>query len=299
MKIFKQTPNFPLVQSRYVLLFASLALVGASLLLLFSRGLNYGTDFLGGVRLQYLFPGSASESEVREALAGVELGDVSVVRYGKAEEKRWMIKVPQPKEGTSVAEQITPKLQAAFGQDLILEMEESVGPKVGKELRRKGMLAVFFSLFCILVYVGFRLDFFFAPGAILALFHDVLVTIGVFALLGLEFDLTILAACLTIVGYSINDSIVVFDRIREHAKLISPATLEEVVNRSLNETLSRTLLTSLTVFIVVVVLYFFGGVTIRGFAFALILGTFFGSFSTFSIVTPVYIELYRLAQRKK
>lgn len=299
MRIFKQTPNFPLVRSRFVWLGISLALVGASLFLLFSRGLNYGTDFLGGVRLQYLFPARVSESEVRGALAGAELGEISVVRYGKVEEKRWMIKVPQSQGTTSVAGQVTPKLQAAFGQALILEMEESVGPKVGKELRRKGMLAVFFSLFCILVYVGFRLDFFFAPGAILALFHDVLVTIGIFALLGLEFDLTILAACLAIVGYSINDSIVVFDRIREHARLISPATLEEVVNRSLNETLSRTFLTSLTVFIVVVVLYLFGGVTIRGFAFALILGTFFGSFSTFSIVTPVYIGLYRLAQRKK
>lgn len=306
MRLFKQTPNFPLVRLRFVLMGISLALLAFSGFLFFTKGLNYGTDFLGGVKLQYLFPKQVAEGEVRQLLNQLNLGEVSVVRLGDPQEKRLVIKVPYPTqeatsaaEATPVAGQITPKLAEQFGQaGLILELEETVGPKVGSELRRKGILAVLFSLFCILVYVGFRLDFFFAPGAILALFHDVLVTLGIFSLLGLEFDLTILAACLTIVGYSINDSIVVFDRIREHARLITPSTLEEVVNRSLNETLSRTFLTSLTVFFVVVVLYFFGGVTIKGFAFALILGTFFGTFSTFSIVTPVYVGLYRLLQKK-
>lgn len=298
MKIFSKTPNVPFVRSRFLL--AGLSLVGVvlSLFLFATRGLNYGTDLLGGIKLQYQLPKETSEGKVREALADVSLAGVSVVRYGAPEERRWMIKVGQTEDMGKVADLITPKLAQAFGEaGLILEMEESVGPQVGKELRRKGMLAVLASLFCILIYTGFRLDFHFAPGAVLALFHDVIVTLGIFSLLQLEFNLTILAACLTIVGYSINDSIVVFDRIREHSRLITPATLEEVVNQSLNETLSRTVLTSLTVFLVVLVLYLFGGATIKNFAFALILGTIFGSFSTFSVVTPVYIWLYRFTPK--
>lgn len=301
MKIFKQIPRVPFVRARFFLLGISTLLVILSLLCTFWKGLNYGTDFLGGVKLQYLFPRQVSEGEVRDILAGLNLGDLDVIRYGTPQEKRLIIKLSKPmEEEASVTNQITPPLAKVFGSEgLILEMEETVGPKVGSELRRKGILAVLFSLFCILIYTGFRLDFHFAPAAILALFHDVTIPLGVFSYLGLEFDLTILAAFLTIVGYSINDSIVVFDRIREHARLITPATVEEVVNRSLNETLTRTILTSLTVFFVVVVLYLFGGATIKGFAFALILGTILGSFSTFSVVSPLYLVLYRLVPKVK
>lgn len=299
MKIFKETPKVPFVKTRFLLLGLSLAGILLSFALLFSKGLNFGTDFLGGIKLQYLFSKEVSEEEARAVLAGLGLGEMKVVRYGDRQEKRLIIKVPKPtEENSSSAQTITPKLTEAFGP-VTLEMEETVGPAVGKELRRKGILAVLFSLFCILIYTGFRLDFYFAPGAIFALFHDVMITVGLFSLMQLEFDLTVLAALLTIVGFSINDSIVVFDRIREHARLISPDTLEEVVDRSLNETLSRTILTSLTVFFVVVVLYLFGGATIKNFAFALIIGTVLGSFSTFSIVCPTYIGLYRLARRSE
>lgn len=298
MRIFKQTPTVPFVNRRFVLLGISLAGIVATVLLLFTRGLNFGTDFLGGVKLQYSFRQEVSENDVRKTLEDLHLGEIKVVRYGSPQEKRLVIKVPKPaQEFSSMAGLVTPKLSEAYG-DVILEMEETVGPAVGKELQRKGILAVLFSLFCILIYTGFRLDFYFAPGAIFALFHDVLIAVGFFSLFQLEFDLTVLAACLTIVGFSINDSIVVFDRIREHARLITPATLEEVVNQSLNETLSRTILTSLTVFFVVLVLYFFGGATIQNFAFALIIGSVMGTFSTFSIVCPTYIWLYRLSPKK-
>lgn len=299
MKLFPQRPNIPFVGLRKIFFGVSAALVAVSLFLFFTRGLNYGTDFLGGVKLQYLFPQEVSESELRTVLSGLNLENLDVIRYGDAKEKRLIIKVAKPsEEAASVASLITPKIVEKYGAGVTLEMEEMVGPKVGAELRRKAIMAILASLFCILIYTGFRLDFQFAPAAIVALFHDVTIPLGIFSLLQIEFDLTILAALLTIVGYSINDSIVVFDRIREHARLITPSTLEEVVNRSLNETFSRTILTSLTVFMVVVVLYIFGGATIKGFAFALILGTILGTFSTFSIVCPLYIFLYRLVPKK-
>jgi len=208
-----------------------------------------------------------------------------------------LIKSSMPEEKIiSVGTLVTPKLAPLFNEETppVLEMEQTVGPKVGKELRRKGILAVIFSLFCMLIYIGFRFDFHFAPGALLALFHDVLITLGLFSLFQLEFNLTTLAACLTIVGYSINDSIVVFDRVREHFRMINLSSLHEVVNTSINETLSRTMITSLTTLFVVCILYFFGGASIQGFAFALIIGVLVGTFSTFSIACPTYIELYKL-----
>lgn len=298
MKIFPHRPDLPFVALRKVLFAVSAVLVSVSLFLFFIRGLNYGTDFLGGIKLQYLFSQEVSEEELRTVLGELNLKNLDIIRYGDPKERRLIVKIAKPsEESASAASLITPKLAEKFGMGVILEMEETVGPKVGAELRRKAVLAILFSLFCILIYTGFRLDFQFAPAAILALFHDVMIPVGVFSLLGLEFDLTILAALLTIVGFSINDSIVVFDRIREHARLINPDTLEEVVNQSLNETFSRTILTSLTVFFVVVILYLFGGATIKGFAFALILGTILGSFSTFSVVCPAYIWFYRLSPK--
>lgn len=301
IKLFQQIPNFPFVRLRHLFLMISAVVVGGSILLLATRGLNFGTDFKGGVKLQYQLPREASEGEVRNALSGLNLEGVAAVRFGKPGEKKFVIKVARPQEGQEMlSTQITPELAKIFGAEgLVLEQEATVGPKVGSELRRKGILAVLVSMVCMLVYVGFRFDFQFAPGAILALFHDVLVVLGVFALLQLEFDLTILAACLTVVGYSINDTIVIFDRVREHARLISQETIEEVVNTSINETLSRTLLTSLTVFMTVVVLYFFGGSTIRDFAFALIVGVITGTWSTFTVACACYIAVYRWTPRWK
>lgn len=299
MKLFKQTPNFPFVRNRFIFLLMSGLIVATSLFLLFTRSLNWGTDFMGGVKLIYQFPKPVSDGEVRKLMETLSLGGVSVVRHGKPEERRLAIKVSKPSQETeSLSKIITPALAKAYGETgLTLEQEVTVGPKVGQELRRKGMLAVFFSLFCMLAYIGFRFDFYFAPGAIVALFHDVIVTLGFFAFFQFEFDLTILAACLTITGYSINDTIIVFDRIREHSRLITPNTIDEVVNNGINETLSRTLITSLTVFFVVLILYLFGGATIKDFAFAMMIGVITGTYSTFSIACPVYLGMYRAAPR--
>ncbi|MDO8527072.1 MAG: protein translocase subunit SecF [Deltaproteobacteria bacterium] len=295
MKLFREVPHFAFMKNRFIFLGMSGAIVALSLFFIFTKGLNYGTDFMGGVKLQYQFPKTVSDGEIRKTLMDLHLGDVSVVRYGRAEENRFVIKVSKPAlDTTTLSPTITPVLTRAFGeQGLVLEKEESVGPKVGQELRRKGLMTVLFSLFCMLVYIGFRFDFYFAPGAIVALFHDVIVTLGIFALLQLEFNLTILAAVLTIVGYSLNDTIIVFDRIREHTRLINPESIEEVVNTSINETLARTLITSMIVFFVVMVLFFFGGATIKDFAFAFVIGVITGTYSTFSIACPIYIAMYR------
>lgn len=300
MKIFKETPKIPFIPYRRLLVAISCILVAASLLSLATKGLNYGTDFLGGVKLHYQFPKAISENELRALLEPLNLGNISVIRYGAVSENRRVIKISKTQKIEQFSEQITPVLTKTFGEEgLVLEREETVGPKVGQELRRKGVLAVLFSLFCMLIYIGFRFDFLFAPGAILALFHDVIVVLGAFSFFQLEFDLTILAAVLTIVGFSINDTIVIFDRIREHARLITPATIEEIVNQSLNETLSRTLLTSLTVFFTIVILYFFGGATLKDFSFAMLVGVISGTYSTLSIACAFYLVMYRLAPKFK
>lgn len=301
MKLFKQVPNFPFVKNRFVFLALSGLIVLVSILLLVTKGLNYGTDFTGGVKLQYKFGKTVTEDEIRNILSGLGLKEASVIRYGESVENRFVIRLAKPtQENMTISSTLTPALTKALGEGgITLEQEEVVGPKVGEELRKKGMLAVLVSLACMLIYIGFRFDFHFAPGAIIALFHDVLLALGAFALLQLEFNLTVLAAILTIVGYSINDTIIVFDRIREHAKLIDQNTLEEVVNRSINETLSRTVITSLTVFFVVLTLYIFGGATIKDFAFAFMIGVITGTYSTFSIACPIYVSLYKMMPGRK
>ena len=301
MKLFKQVPNFPFVKNRFIFLALSGLIVLASITLLAAKGLNYGTDFTGGVKLQYKFNKTVTEDEIRGILSNLGLKEASVVRYGESAENRFVIRLAKPtEENMTVSTTLTPAFAKALGESSVtLEQEEVVGPKVGEELRKKGMLAVLVSLACMLVYIGFRFDFHFAPGAIIALFHDVLLALGAFALLQLEFNLTVLAAILTIVGYSINDTIIVFDRIREHSKQIDIDSLEEVVNRSINETLSRTVITSLTVFFVVLTLYLFGGATIKDFAFAFMIGVITGTYSTFSIACPIYVSLYKMMPGRK
>lgn len=298
MKLFSKTPTFQFMKHRFLFVGISGLLVAASLFSLATKGLNFGTDFLGGIKLQYQFPNAIGEEEVRALLETMHVEGASVVQFGNATENRLSIKVAHPKEEiTSYGSTITPKLKEKFGEKVLLEMEESIGATVGAELQRKGILAVLFSFFCMLIYIGFRFDFLFAPGAILALFHDVILVVGLFSFLQIEFNLTILAACLTIVGFSINDTIVIFDRVREHIKRITPETLESVVNLSINETLSRTFNTSFTVFLVVLVLYFFGGATLENFSLAMLVGVIAGTYSTVFIACAAYVGMHRLSPK--
>jgi preprotein translocase subunit SecF len=235
-----------------------------------------------------------TEGEVKDMLKEIGLGDAEVVRYGEKSDNRMSIRVEKPEEHAQLGSEISVGLEKKWGEGKVkLEEEETVGPKVGKELRRKAWLAVIFAVILMLIYIGYRFDFMFAPGAVVALIHDVLITMGIFAFLGKEFNLTILAALLTIVGYSINDTIIVFDRIRENYSKITRDSIGDVVNLSINQTISRTIVTSLTVLFVLVVIFIKGGGALHNFAFALIIGMISGTYSSIFIASPCYIGLYR------
>jgi preprotein translocase subunit SecF len=264
------------------------------LFVILKYGFNYGIDFEGGAKLTYKFQTAVSEGQVRDALKKMGMNDADVVRYGNPQENRMTIKVTLPEEHAKLGEQITGGLEEAFGKGgATLESEETVGPKVGKELRRKAWLAVVFAVILMLIYIGYRFDFFFAPGAVIALIHDVIITMGAFAFLHKEFNTATLAALLTIVGYSINDTIIVYDRIRENGHLINSDTIKDIVNLSINQTFARTIITVLTVMLVLIVIFFRGGGTLHDFAFAMIVGFFCGTYSSIFIASPCYVGLYK------
>jgi preprotein translocase subunit SecF len=309
----------------------SLAVILAGLLAIPIRGIRTGIDFAGGTELQLRFApgGPVDEGAIRSALGGVGLGDADVIRFGAGETREYLIRMAgeipllegaagaEPSvEGTPPAAaaeapeasaapapgELSPderKLRLAALEGALeaklgpvdVERVEFVGPRVGAELRRDGMLALVFSWIVILGYVGFRFSIRYGPGAVVALVHDVLVTAAIWVIFGLEFDLQVLAALLTIIGYSVNDTIVIFDRVRENLTLRTKRELEEVVNRSLNETLSRTLLTAGTVFLSCLALVLLGGPVIRPFSLAMCIGVVAGSYSTIYIAAPVMIWL--------
>ncbi len=293
MQIFKNA-HFPFIKYEALFVGLSFLLFFAAIFVMTTKGFNYGIDFKGGAKLTYKFSEATHENQVRKALEGTEFADASVVRYGEPSENRMSIKVALPEEHAKIGEQITAALDKGFGAGKVtLEQEETVGPRVGKEMRKRAWLTIIFSWLMMLIYIGYRFDFLYGPGAVLSLVHDTTITMGIFALLGKEVNLTILAAILTLIGYSINDTIVVFDRIRENRHRISHDTIKDVVNESINSTLSRTVITSLTVFLVVVVLFFEGGGTLHDFAFTMIIGVIIGTYSSIFVASPCYIWLYR------
>ena len=287
--------NIPFIKYRYFFIAISVLLFVASVVVISTKGFNYGIDFEGGAKIAYQFAGPVTEREVRDALGGTPYAAASVVRYGEKKENRMSIKVSLPEEHAKIGEGITAALESKFGQGQVTpEAEETVGPKVGKEMRKKALLTIIFSWAMMLIYIGYRFDFQFGPGAVLALVHDTIITLGIFALLGKEVNLTILAAILTLIGFSINDTIVVFDRIRERRDRISPTTIKDVVNGAINSTLSRTMITSITLLFVVVVLFFKGGGTLHDFAFAMIVGVVIGTYSSIFVAAPSYIGMHEL-----
>jgi preprotein translocase subunit SecF len=266
-------------------------LIATSVILLFTKGLNFETDFKGGIKLQYQFTQEVKEGSLRASLVKVPgIGSFSIQRLGEDQENRFVIKIELPENGQdTLSTQVTQNLTTTFGAEgTILEKEDSVGPKAGKELRRKGLLAIMVSWLLILIYIGWRFDFLFAPGAIVALIHDVIITLGAFALWQVDFSLTSVAALLTIVGYSINDTIIVYDRIRENTAKNIQSSTAEIMNNSINEVFSRTIITSLTVLFVVAVLFFVAEGEIKNFAFAMIVGAIIGTLSSIFVATPVY-----------
>jgi preprotein translocase subunit SecF len=268
----------------------SAVLVLLSILFFFTRGLNYGIDFTGGTIVEFGYAQAADLTKVRSILARSEFNDAIIQYYGSATDV--LVRIP-PHEGLNSAD-ISNKLidlLGSGGESVELRRVEFVGPQVGDELREDGGLAMVYALLGILIYVALRFQTKFSIGAIAALAHDVIITIGFFAVTQLNFDLTVLAAILAVIGYSLNDTIVVFDRIRENFHKLRKAAPVEVMNISLNETLSRTVMTGVTTLLVLFALFFLGGETLQGFSLTLILGVLVGTYSSVYIASPVALAL--------
>lgn len=289
MELFKPDLNIDFMGKRRFAIGLSIALIVIAVLSLMIRGINYGVDFKGGTIIQVKFTDKMSTSEVRDVISALNLGDVSIQEYGSQNEL--LIRVPIEEESRSGKETMGQKVEAAlkakYADKFSVERMEMVGPKVGADLQWKALMSVFYSFIGILIYLAFRFELRYAAGAVLATMHDPLIILGLFSLSGKEFTLTVLAAILTVIGYSLNDTIVVFDRIRENMKLKRGMPTLDLLNLSVNQTLSRTVLTSSTVFFVVVALFFFGGEVIHDFAFALLVGVVVGTFSSIYVASPI------------
>ena len=267
----------------------SISLVIVSLLFLVFKGLNFGIDFKGGTLIELRSTDNKiSVSSLRENLNQMNLGDVSVKNFGN--EKDFLIKF-EINDNKKVIEEIKVNLDKSFGNNFNFRRVENVGPKVSAELLRSGVIAITVALALMLIYIWIRFEWQFSLGAILALFHDVIVTLGLFSLLGLEINLSIIAAVLTIVGYSMNDTVVIFDRVRENLRKYSDIKIFELTNISINETLSRTLITSITTLLALFSIFFFGGEILKGFSLAMIFGVIFGTYSSIYIANTVLVRL--------
>ena len=270
--------------------FLSLILIIISLILLIFKGLNFGIDFKGGTLIELRSSDTKiNVSSLRDKFNQMNLGDVSIKNFGN--ETDYLIKFENKDNKKNIIEEIKKNLDQSFGNNFEFRRVENVGPKVSSELLRSGIIAISLSLILMLIYIWIRFEWQFSLGAILALFHDVIVTLGLFSLLSLEINLSIIAAVLTIVGYSMNDTVVIFDRVRENLRKYSDIKIYELTNISINETLSRTLITSATTLLALFAIFFFGGEILKGFSFAMIVGVIFGTYSSIYIANTVLVRL--------
>lgn len=337
MEIIRPEINIDFIGKRkFAFAFSGFLIVATFVLLLLRGGPNYGVDFTGGAVIQVKLQQKKSPSEIREALAPVQLSDSIIQEFGEAGANEVLIRITNPEvQAAGLGAKVQEALTAAFGQGVDIRQVEMVGPQVGEDLRQKALLAIFYSMLLIAVYISGRfelkwlmsivmalvlasavyfssifgagvtvlilialvvtvglcwfLNLKYAMGAIVALIHDVIITVGAFALLNKEISLPIVAALLTIAGYSLNDTIVVFDRIRENIGRYRKKAFEDVINTSINQTLSRTILTGTTTLVVLVALFFLGGTVIHDFAFALIVGIIVGTYSSVYVASPVLL----------
>ena len=270
-------------------------LIIASLVLLVFKGLNFGVDFKGGTLIELRTDkSSANITKIRDSFNQMNLGDVSVKNFGN--ETDFVVKFEkQNSNDPQFIEEIKTKLSNSIGS-VDFRRVENVGPKVSAELLRSGVIAIALSLAAMLLYIWIRFEWQFSLGAILALFHDVIITLGVFSVFSLEINLSIVAAVLTIVGYSMNDTVVIFDRVRENLRKYADVKIFELTNISINETLSRTIITSVTTLLALLSIFIFGGEILKGFSLAMILGVIFGTYSSIYIANPVLVSL-KVSQR--
>ena len=290
MQIFKKVPSFNFMAKRKVALAFSVILIIASISSLAIKGLNFGLDFTGGTLIEVGYQQSADLNKIRNRLTTAGFGDAVVQNFGSS--KDVLVRLA-PRDHTT-SQSLGDKIITALKKDDVnveMRRQEFVGPQVGDELRDDGGLAMIIALGFILVYVMARFEYRFALGSISALIHDVIITMGIFSFFQLDFDLTVLAAVLAVIGYSLNDTIVVFDRIRENFRLMRKQEPVAIINASLNQTLSRTMMTSITTLIVVLAMFFLGGALIHGFSIALIIGIVVGTYSSIYVASSMVITL--------
>jgi len=265
----------------------SISLIILSILVLLLKGLNLGIDFKGGTLIEIRTENSnVNISEIRQSFIKMNLGDVNVKKFGK--ENDYLVKIEAKKsKDENFIESINNNLSSDLGSEINFRRVENVGPKVSDELLKSGLLAISLSLTAMLMYIWIRFEWQFSVGAIAALVHDVIITVGIFSILSYEINLSIVAAALTIVGYSMNDTVVIFDRIRENLRKYSKISISDISNQSINETLSRTLITSVTTLLALFSIYFFGGEILKGFSFAMIIGVIVGTYSSIFVAAPI------------
>lgn len=288
IRLIPDKTNIRFLEKRKLALTLSACLVVASLALFFGRGLNLGIDFLGGILLEVKTDGPADLSDLRTKVSGLGLGDTSLQEFGANDTV--LIRVQRQEGGDDAQKLAVDKIKEGLtGAVVEYRRTEFVGPTVGAELKEAAIWAVLAAVGAILLYIWFRFEWQFGVGAVIALTHDVITTIGLFALLQLEFNVSTVAAVLTIAGYSINDTVVVYDRVRENLRRYKRLSLIELFNRSINETLARTVMTSVTTLLALLALYFFGGEVIQGFTIALIWGVFVGTYSSIALAVPLLV----------
>ena len=257
-----------------------------SLFLITFKGLNYGIDFKGGTLIELRTESSINASSIRDSLNSMDLGDVNVKKFGK--DGDYLIKVEQKNTNNSkLIPEIKKKLSDNLNADIDFRRVENVGPKVSTELLESSVIAISLALAAMLFYIWVRFEWQFSVGSIIALFHDVIITLGIFSILSLEINLSIIAAVLTIVGYSMNDTVVIYDRIRENLYKYNKISISDIANLSINETLARTIITSVTTLLALLSIYILGGEILRGFSFAMILGVLIGTYSSIFVASPI------------
>jgi preprotein translocase subunit SecF len=291
MELIKPGLKIPFTRYRKIAIIISTIVNLAVLIMLFVKGPNLGVDFAGGTMVHLKFQQNVTIPDVRQAFEKMDLGGSVIQDFGQPGSNEYLVRLDQTSvEIGALGEQIKKVLTDQFGADQFeVRRIESVGPKIGQDLRQRGALSVIVATIMMGIYIWFRFDFRFGIGAVIALAHDVLVAVGALMLANYEFDLTIIAALLTIVGFSVNDTVVICDRIRENMRKIKRETLEGIINISINETLSRTILTTGAALLVLVSLYLLGGAVIRPFAFTLLVGFISGVYSTIFIASPVIL----------
>jgi preprotein translocase subunit SecF len=303
MRLFKKT-NVDFLGKRKIWYSISGCLVLIGIISILIKGISYGIDFQGGTEIVVAFEQKVEISDVRTALTKIGLGTSEIITYGT--DRNILIRTPEQSVGNVIADRMKEGIKASF-PDKKFEVlkEDKIGPKIGKELRRDAMYAVLWAFLAILAYVGIRFKFAYGLGAVLALVHDVLVTLGFLTILNglipglnLEISQEIIAAFLTLIGVSVNDTVVVFDRIRENEKIYKTMPLSELMNKSLNETLSRTIITSATIFLVLIVLLIFGGEVNRGFAFTMAFGIVTGTYSSIYIASTFVLDWTQYRNKK-